>query len=91
MYNGRSQKVFTKVGYIIKCKRFVSPIAELCDVCTLIDSQCLLECGDTDPWGVTSTSNLLRRIRDGGGEVGGMATYVLPPTRYTVTTRMILH
>ena len=42
-------------------------------------------------------SNLFRLIRDEGvGEVcvcvcGGGGTYVLPPTRYTVTTRIALH
>ena len=41
--------------------------------------------------GLNVYSSLLR-IRDGGklggGGVGGMDIYVLPPTRYTVTTRM---
>ena len=35
-------------------------------------------------------SNLLRLTRDERGGGGGMGTYVLPPTRYTVTTRMNL-
>ena len=36
--------------------------------------------------GLTVHSNLLRLIRD-----GGMGTYVVPPTRYTVTSRITLH
>ena len=40
--------------------------------------------------GLNVRSNLLRLIRDWGGG-GGMGTYVLPPARYTVTTRMALH
>ena len=41
--------------------------------------------------GLNVYSNLLRLIRDGGKcgvWGGGVDTYVLPPTRYTVTTRM---
>ena len=34
-------------------------------------------------------SNFLRLIRD--GEVGGSGILYLTPTRYTVTTRMVLH
>ena len=43
--------------------------------------------------GLDVHSNLIRLIRDGGKWWwrGGEATYVLPPTRYTVTTRMTLH
>ena len=37
-------------------------------------------------------SNLLRLIRESWKlRGGGMGTYVLLPTRYTVTTRMALH
>ena len=39
--------------------------------------------------GLNVHTNLLRLIRDGGG--WGMGAYVIPPTRYTVTTRMTLH
>ena len=38
-------------------------------------------------FGLNVHSNLLQLIRD-GGKWGGMGTYVLPPYRYTVTTRM---
>ena len=39
--------------------------------------------------GLNVRSNLFRLIRD-GGKVEGMGTYVLPSTRYTVTTRLTL-
>ena len=39
--------------------------------------------------GLNVHSNLSRLIGDGGS--GGTGTYVLPPTRYTVTTTMTLH
>ena len=39
--------------------------------------------------GLNVHSNLSRLIGDGGS--GGTGTYVLPPTRYTVTARMTLH
>ena len=38
--------------------------------------------------GLNVHSNLLRLIRDGGKWGEGMDIYVLPPTRYTLTTRM---
>ena len=36
-------------------------------------------------------SNLSQLISDRGGGDGGRGTYVLPPSRYTVTTSMTLH
>ena len=45
----------------------------------------------TYSWGLTSTATPYGWERTGRGWGGGMGTYVLPPTRYTVTTRMTLH
>ena len=39
--------------------------------------------------GLMSTATFYGQLGTGGS--GGMGTYVLPPTRYTVTTRMTLH